>query len=313
MGKMATREAYGKALAEFGTDPRIVVFDADLSKSTYTITFKKVFPERHFNMGIAESNMMSTAAGMSTCGKVCFASTFAIFAAERALEQVRNSICYPNLNVKVCATHAGITVGEDGASHQCVEDLSIMRSIPGMTVLQPCDGASTRAAIRAAIDTEGPFYVRLGRLAVEDVYGAYGDEIPFTVGKANEIKAGTDVTIIATGLMVQQSLAAAALLEAEGISARVLDMHTIKPIDKDAIIKASKETGAIVTAEENNILGGLGGAVAEVLSENAPCILRRVGIKDIFGQSGKPTELIPLYGLAPEDVAKAAREAIAAK
>ncbi len=313
MGKLATREAYGKALEEFGGDPRIVVFDADLSKSTYTVTFKKVFPERHFNMGIAEGNMMSTAAGMATCGKVAFASTFAIFAAERALEQVRNSICYPNLNVKVCATHAGITVGEDGASHQCVEDLSIMRSLPNMTVLQPCDGASTRAAIRAAIDTEGPFYVRLGRLAVEDVYGAYGDEIPFTIGKANEIKAGTDVTIIATGLMVQQSLAAAALLEAEGISARVIDMHTIKPIDKDTIIKASKETGAIVTAEENNILGGLGGAVAEVLSENAPCILRRVGIKDIFGQSGKPTELIPLYGLAPEDVAQAAREAIAAK
>lgn len=313
MGKMATREAYGKALAEFGSDPRIVVFDADLSKSTYTITFKKVFPERHFNMGIAESNMMSTAAGMSTCGKVCFASTFAIFAAERALEQVRNSICYPNLNVKVCATHAGITVGEDGASHQCVEDLSIMRSLPGMTVVQPCDGASTRAAIRAAIDTEGPFYVRLGRLAVEDVYGVYGDEIPFQIGKSNQLTEGNDVTIIASGLMVQQSLEAAKLLAAEGIHARVIDMHTIKPIDKEAIIKASKETKAIVTAEENNILGGLGGAVAEVLSENAPCILRRVGIKDIFGQSGKPLELIALYGLAPADVANAAREAIAAK
>ncbi len=313
MGKMATREAYGKALAEFGTDPRIVVFDADLSKSTYTITFKKVFPERHFNMGIAEGNMMSTAAGMSTCGKVCFASTFAIFAAERALEQVRNSICYPNLNVKVCATHAGITVGEDGASHQCVEDLSIMRSIPGMTVVQPCDGASTRAAIRAAIDTAGPFYVRLGRLAVEDVYGAYGDEIPFQVGKGNQLTDGQDVTIIATGLMVQQSLEAAKLLADEGIRARVIDMHTIKPIDKEIIIKASKETGAIVTAEENNILGGLGGAVAEVLSENAPCILRRVGIKDVFGQSGKPVDLIAHYGLTPADVANAAREAIAAK
>lgn len=313
MGKMATREAYGKALAEFGTDPRIVVFDADLSKSTYTITFKKVFPERHFNMGIAEGNMMSTAAGMSTCGKVCFASTFAIFAAERALEQVRNSICYPNLNVKVCATHAGITVGEDGASHQCVEDLSIMRSIPGMTVVQPCDGASTRAAIRAAIDTAGPFYVRLGRLAVEDVYGAYGDEIPFQVGKGNQLTDGQDVTIIATGLMVQQSLEAAKLLADEGIRARVIDMHTIKPIDKEIIIKASKETGVIVTAEENNILGGLGGAVAEVLSENAPCILRRVGIKDVFGQSGKPVDLIAHYGLTPADVANAAREAIAAK
>jgi transketolase len=313
MGKMATREAYGRALAEFGTDERIVVFDADLSKSTYTVTFKKAFPERHFNMGIAEGNMMTTAAGMSTCGKIPFASTFAIFAAERALEQVRNSACYPNLNLKVCATHAGISVGEDGASHQCVEDLSIMRAIPNMHVIQPCDGNSTRAAIRAAIDTHGPFYVRLGRLAVDDVYGAYGDDISFTIGKANTLREGTDVTIIASGLMVQQSLKAAELLAAEGISARVLDMHTIKPIDAEAIIKASKETGAIVTAEEHTILGGLGGAVAEVLTENAPCIQKRVGIKDMFGQSGKPNELIALYGLMPEDVAKAAKEAIAAK
>lgn len=313
MGKMATRESYGKALAEFGSDERIVVFDADLSKSTYTVTFKKVFPERHFNMGIAEGNMMSVAAGMATTGKICFASTFAIFAAERALEQVRNSIGYPHLNVKVCATHAGITVGEDGASHQCVEDLAIMRAIPGMTVVQPCDGASTRAAIKAAIDTYGPFYVRLGRLAVENVYGEYGDEIPFTIGKANLLRDGKDVTIIATGLMVQQSLAAAKILEAEGVTARVLDMHTIKPIDREAIIAASRETGAVVTAEEHNILGGLGGAVAEVLSEEAPCVLRRVGVRDLFGQSGKPQALIELYGLTPEDVAAAARSAVAAK
>ncbi len=313
MGKMATRESYGKALAEFGSDERIVVFDADLSKSTYTVTFKKVFPERHFNMGIAEGNMMSVAAGMATTGKICFASTFAIFAAERALEQVRNSIGYPHLNVKVCATHAGITVGEDGASHQCVEDLAIMRAIPGMTVVQPCDGASTRAAIKAAIDTYGPFYVRLGRLAVENVYGEYGDEIPFTIGKANLLRNGKDVTIIATGLMVQQSLAAAKILEAEGVTARVLDMHTIKPIDREAIVAASRETGAVVTAEEHNILGGLGGAVAEVLSEEAPCVLRRVGVRDLFGQSGKPQALIELYGLTPEDVAAAARSAVAAK
>ncbi len=313
MGKMATRESYGKALAEFGSDERIVVFDADLSKSTYTVTFKKVFPERHFNMGIAEGNMMSVAAGMATTGKICFASTFAIFAAERALEQVRNSIGYPHLNVKVCATHAGITVGEDGASHQCVEDLAIMRAIPGMTVVQPCDGASTRAAIKAAIDTYGPFYVRLGRLAVENVYGEYGDEIPFTIGKANLLRDGKDVTIIATGLMVQQSLAAAKILEAEGVTARVLDMHTIKPIDREAIVAASRETGAVVTAEEHNILGGLGGAVAEVLSEEAPCVLRRVGVRDLFGQSGKPQALIELYGLTPEDVAAAARSAVAAK
>jgi len=313
MGKLSTREAYGRALAEFGSDERMVVLDADLSKSTYTVTFKKAYPERHFNMGIAECNMISVAAGMSTCGKIPFASTFAIFAAERALEQVRNSVCYPNLNVKVCATHAGITVGEDGASHQCIEDIATMRVLPNMHVISPCDGASTRAAIRAAIDTKGPFYIRLGRLAVEDVYGAYGDDIPFTVGKANTLREGTDVTLIATGLMVQQSLKAADLLAAEGISARVIDMHTIKPIDVDAIVKASRETGAIVTAEEHNIIGGLGGAVAEVLTENAPCIQKRIGIKDIFGQSGKPNELIALYHLMPEDIVKAAKEAIAAK
>lgn len=313
MGKLSTREAYGRALAEFGTDERIVVLDADLSKSTYTITFKKAFPERHFNMGIAEGNMMAVAAGMSTCGKIPFASTFAIFAAERALEQVRNSACYPNLNVKVCATHAGITVGEDGASHECVEDLATMRALPNMHVVSPCDGASTRAAIRAAIETDGPFYVRLGRLAVEDVYGAYGDEISFTLGKANTLREGSDVTLIGTGLMVQQCLKAAEILASEGISARVLDMHTIKPIDVEAIVRASKETGAIVTAEEHNIIGGLGGAVAEVLTENAPCIQKRVGIKDVFGQSGTPATLIEAYGLLPEDVAAAARAAIAAK
>lgn len=313
MGKLSTREAYGRALAEFGTDERIVVLDADLSKSTYTITFKKAFPERHFNMGIAEGNMMAVAAGMSTCGKIPFASTFAIFAAERALEQVRNSACYPNLNVKVCATHAGITVGEDGASHECVEDLATMRALPNMHVVSPCDGASTRAAIRAAIETDGPFYVRLGRLAVEDVYGAYGDEISFTLGKANTLREGSDVTLIGTGLMVQQCLKAAEILASEGISARVLDMHTIKPIDVEAIVRASKETGAIVTAEEHNIIGGLGGAVAEVLTENAPCIQKRVGIKDVFGQSGTPAALIEAYGLLPEDVAAAARAAIATK
>ena len=313
MGKMATREAYGRALAEFGSDERMVVLDADLSKSTYTVTFKKIYPERHFNMGIAEGNMMSTAAGMATCGKIPFASTFAIFAAERALEQIRNSACYPNLNVKVCATHAGVTVGEDGASHECVEDLAIMRALPNMHVISPCDGASTRAVIRIAMDTPGPFYVRLGRLAVDDVYGVYGDEISFTLGKANTLREGTDVTLIGTGMMVQHCLQAADMLKEEGISARVLDMHTIKPIDVDAIVKASKDTGAIVTAEEHSILGGLGGAVAEVLTENAPCIQRRVGVKDMFGQSGKPAELLALYNLMPIDIVKAAKEAIAAR
>lgn len=313
MGKLATREAYGRAVTEFGADERIFVFDADLSKSTMTNVFKKEYPERHINMGISEGNMMSTACGMAAAGKIAFASTFAIFAAERALEQIRNSACYPNLDLKVCATHAGISVGEDGASHQCVEDLAIMRSLPNMHVISPCDGASTRAAIRTAIDTKGPFYVRLGRLAVEDVYGEYGADIPFTLGKANVLKEGTDVTLIATGLLVQESLAAAELLAAEGFSAAVLDMHTIKPIDADAIIAASQKTGAIVTAEEHTIFGGLGGAVAEVVSECAPCVVKRIGIKDRFGQSGKPAELLALYQLTAVDIAKKAREAIAAK
>ena len=313
MGKLATREAYGRALAEYGADERIVVFDADLSKSTFTVTFKKAFPERHINMGIAESNMMTVAAGLSSCGKIAFASTFAIFAAERALEQIRNSACYPNLNLKVCATHAGISVGEDGASHQCIEDLAIMRAIPNMRVISPCDAASTRAAIRAAIDTEGPFYIRLGRLAVEDVYGEYGADIDFTVGKAKTFREGTDVTLIGTGLMVQECLKAADLLAAEGISAAVMDIHTIKPIDADAIIAASRKTGAIVTAEEHTIMGGLGSAVADVLTESAPCVQRRVGINDQFGQSGKPAELLAHYGLTAENIVRQAKSAIAAK
>ena len=313
MGKLATREAYGRALAEFGGDERIVVFDADLSKSTFTVTFKKAFPERHLNMGIAESNMMTVACGLASCDKIAFASTFAIFAAERALEQVRNSACYPNLNLKVCATHAGISVGEDGASHQCIEDLAIMRAIPNMRVISPCDAASTRAAIRAAIDIDGPFYIRLGRLAVEDVYGEYGDEIDFTLGKARVFREGTDVTLIGTGLMVQECLQAAELLAAEGISAAVMDIHTIKPIDKDAIIAASKKTGAIVTAEEHTVMGGLGSAVADVLTEYAPCIQRRIGIQDEFGQSGKPAELLAHYKLTAKDIVEKAKDAIAAK
>ncbi|MHB1452917.1 MAG: transketolase family protein [Saccharofermentanales bacterium] len=311
MGKTATREAYGLALAEFGSDERIVVLDADLSKSTYTVTFKKVFPERHFNMGIAEANMVSAACGMATCGKIAFASTFAIFASERACEQIRNSACYPKLNVKVCATHAGISVGEDGASHQCIEDLAIMRSLPNLTVVQPCDAASTRACIRAAIDTEGPFYVRLGRLAVEDVYNS--EDIIFKIGKANVLRAGSDVTIIASGLMVQEALKAAAALSEEGIDAGVVDMHTIKPIDRDLIIAAAKETGAIVTAEEHSIIGGLGGAVAEVIATSAPCVLRMVGVQDKFGKSGKPAELLEEYGLTAAAIMQKAKEAIAVK
>lgn len=313
MSKMATREAYGKALVEFGNRDDVVVLDADLSKSTMTAFFQKAYPDRHFNMGIAEGNMMSVAAGMSTCGKTAFASTFAIFAAERALEQVRNSICYPNLNVKVCATHSGITVGEDGASHQCIEDLATMRALPNMRVVQPCDAASTRAVIRAVMNTDGPFYVRLGRLAVEGVYGEYEDDIKFEIGKANTIREGSDITIIASGLMVQQSIAAVDMLKEKGINARLLDMHTIKPIDVAAIEKASTDTGAIVTVEEHNILGGLGGAVAEVLSETRPCILKRIGMKDEFGKSGKPDALLKLFNLTPENIVAAVEETLAKK
>ncbi len=311
MGKMATREAYGLALAEFGADPRIVVLDAALSKSPYTVTFQKKYPERHINMGIAEGNMMTTACGLATCGKIAFASTFAIFASERACEQIRNSACYPSLNLKVCATHAGISVGEDGASHQCIEDLSIMRALPNMTVVQPCDAASTRAAIKAAIETDGPFYIRLGRLAVEDVYSA--DNCPFELGRGIQLRDGRDVTIIASGLMVQEALQAAAALQEAGVSARVIDIHTIKPIDREIIIKASRETGAIVTAEEHTILGGLGGAVAEVLAEDAPCRLRRIGIADRFGKSGKPAALLAEYHLTAADIAAAAKEVLALK
>ena len=289
----------------------MVVLDADLSKSTYTATFKKVFPERHFNMGIAEANMISSACGMASCGKIAFASTFAIFAAERGCEQIRNSACYPKLNVKICATHAGISVGEDGASHQCIEDLAIMRSIPNLTVVQPCDAASTRACIKAAIDTQGPFYVRLGRLAVEDIYNS--EDITFEIGKGNLIAQGNDVTIIATGLMVQEAMAAKKILAEDGIDARVIDMHTMKPIDKDIIIKATKETGAIVTAEEHNIIGGLGGAVAEVIATSAPAVLRMVGVEDKFGKSGKPALLLEEYKLTAKNIAQKAKEAISAK
>ena len=311
MGKLATREAYGLALTEFGADERVVVLDADLSKSTFTATFQKKYPERHFNMGIAEGNMMTTGCGLATCGKIAFASTFAIFAAERACEQIRNSACYPRLNLKVCATHAGISVGEDGASHQCLEDLAIMRVMPNMTVIQPCDAASTRAAIKAAIETDGPFYIRLGRLAVEDVYSQ--ETCPFELGRGIMLREGNDVTLIASGLMVQSALQAADELKASGIAARVIDIHTIKPIDKEIIIKAARETGAIVTAEEHSIIGGLGGAVAEVLAEDAPCRLRRVGVADRFGRSGKPAELLAQYGLTASDIVAAAKDVIALK
>lgn len=310
--KIATREAYGKALAKLGGEnEKIVVLDADLSKSTKTADFKKVYPERFINMGIAEGNMMSVAAGLSTCGKIPFVSTFAMFAAGRAFEQVRNSICYPRLNVKVCATHAGLTVGEDGASHQSVEDISLMRSIPNMTVICPSDAVETEAAIRAVADYNGPCYVRLGRLAVPVINN--NSEYKFEIGKASVLREGKDACIIATGMMVDAALEAYNLLSEKGIKAKVINIHTIKPIDKDAIIKAAEETGVIVTAEEHSIIGGLGSAVCEVISENKPVPVLRVGIKDTFGQSGKPMELLKAYGLTAEDIVKAVEKGITLK
>lgn len=305
--KIATRQAYGDALAAYGSDERIVVLDADLSKSTKTNIFKKKYPERHINVGIAEGNMMSIAAGLASCGKIVFASSFAIFASGRAFEQVRNSICYPNLNVKIGATHAGISVGEDGASHQSIEDIALMRAIPNMTVIAPSDSASTTFAVKAAIEHEGPVYLRLGRLNVPVLYD---ENEEFELGKGKMLKDGSDVSIIANGLMVQYALEAAKLLEEEGVNARVIDIHTIKPIDREIIINAAKETGCIVTAEEHNVMGGFGSAVAEVVCSEYPVPLKMVGVMDKFGKSGKPDELFELYGLTAKNIAAKAIEAI---
>jgi transketolase len=308
--KKATRAAYGEALAEYGSDERIIVLDADLSKSTMTAKFKEVYPERFFNTGIAEANMISSAAGIATCGKIVFASSFAIFAAVRAAEQIRNSVCYPRLNVKIAATHAGISVGEDGATHQAIEDIEVMRALPNLTVIQPCDGRETKQAVKAIIDYDGPVYLRLGRLPVEDIYD---NSYEFTWGKGVQLKDGCDVTIIATGLMVGSALEAYEILKAQGILARVINIHTIKPIDREIIIKAAKETGAIVTAEEHTIIGGLGSAVCEVLSEEYPVPVKRIGIEDKFGKSGKPNELLKLYGLTPEDIVIKAKNVMTLK
>ena len=310
--KIATREAYGKALAALAnTNENIVVLDADLSKSTKTADFKAVAPEKFFNMGIAEGNMMGVAAGLSTCGKVPFVSTFAMFAAGRAFEQIRNSICYPKLNVKVCATHAGLTVGEDGASHQAIEDISLMRSVPNMVVINPADDIETEAAIKAVAEMEGPCYVRLGRMAVSRV----NDETNynFVIGKGITLAEGNDVAIIATGIMVEAALEAKEELAKEGINTRVINIHTIKPIDEELIIKAAKETGVIVTAEEHSVIGGLGSAVAEVVSENCPVPVLRVGVKDTFGESGKPNELLEKYGLTSNDIVNKVKKALELK
>lgn len=309
MAKKATRESYGAALAEFGVDERIIVLDADLSKSTKTADFLKKYPERFINMGIAEGNMMSVAAGMASCGKIVFASSFAMFAAGRAFEQIRNSIGYPHLNVKIGATHAGISVGEDGATHQCLEDLALMRSIPGMMIFNPADDLEARLCVKAAIEHDGPVYMRFGRLAVEDVNN---EDYVFEPGKGVELIAGKDVTIIATGLMVQESLKAAEMLKEEGIDARVINIHTIKPIDEEIIIKAARETGAIVTAEEHYIMGGLGSAVCEVVCGKAPVPVKIIGT-DRFGKSGKPAELFEEYGLTCENIVKNVKEVIKLK
>lgn len=309
MAKRATRESYGAALAEYGSDEHIVVLDADLSKSTKTDTFKQVYPERFVNVGIAEANMMCVAAGLASCGKIAFASSFAMFASGRAYEQIRNSICYPKLNVKIGATHAGISVGEDGATHQCLEDLALMRSLPGMVILNPADDIEAKYCVKAAIDHDGPVYMRFGRLAVEDVNDA---DYKFELGKGVELREGNDVSIIATGLMVQEAVKAHDALRAEGINARVINIHTIKPIDEEIIVKAAKETGAIVTAEEHYIMGGLGSAVCEVVAENAPVPVKIVGT-DRFGKSGKPAELFAEYGLTAENIVKQVKEIIKKK
>ena len=309
--KIATREAYGKALLEFGAkNENIVVFDADLAEATKTCLFKKEFPERFFDCGIAENNMLSVAAGISTTGKIPFVSTFAMFAAGRSFEQVRNSIGYPHLNVKICATHAGISVGEDGATHQCNEDLALMRTIPGMVVMNPSDAVEARAAVEAAIDYEGPVYIRFGRLALPIIND---ESYKLEIGKAVKLKDGKDVTIVASGMMVAEALEAAEILANEGISASVINVHTIKPLDKEAIINDAKITGAIVTSEEHNIIGGLGSAVAEAVAEAYPVPVVRHGVNDIYGKSGPAKELIEYYSLNAKGIVEKAKQAISLK
>ena len=299
--KIATRESYGNALAELGaTCPDLVVLDADLSGATKTGTFKKAFPERHINCGIAEGNMMTVAAGIATTGKVPFASSFAMFAAGRAFEQVRNSIGYPHLNVKIGATHAGISVGEDGATHQCNEDIALMRAIPGMVVINPADDIEAKAAVKAAYEYVGPVYLRFGRLAVPVIND--NADYKFEIGKGIVLREGKDVAIIATGLEVGESLAAAEMLAADGIEAKVINIHTIKPLDEELVVAAAKETGKVVTVEEHSVIGGLGSAVAEVLSEKAPTKMLKIGVNDTFGESGPAVALIKKYGLDAESI-----------
>jgi transketolase len=306
--KIATRDAYGDTLAELGKeDSSIVVLDADLSKSTKTNVFAKAFPDRHFNFGIAEANMISHAAGLATCGKIPFASTFAVFATGRTWDQIRMSVCYPELNVKIVATHGGITVGEDGASHQANEDIAIMRVMPNLTVIVPADGIETKKAVRAIAEYKGPVYMRLGRSAVPVIFG---EDYDFQIGRAVVMRPGTDVTIFACGLMTAQSLEAAESLAAEGISAEVVNVGTIKPLDVETIIESARKTGCAVSAEEHSIVGGLGSAIAEALIDAYPVPMERVGVPDTFTESGVPDALLKKYGMTSADIANAAKLAI---
>ena len=310
--KKATRESYGEALRDLADEYKdLVVLDADLAAATKTAIFKKAHPDRFFDCGIAEANMMGVAAGLAACGKIPFASTFAMFAAGRAFEIVRNSIGYPQLNVKIGATHAGISVGEDGATHQCNEDIALMRTIPGMTIINPADDVEAKAAVKAALDFNGPVYMRFGRLAVPVINDAA--TYKFELGKGIVLRDGSDVTIAATGLMVNEALQSAEVLAAEGISARVVNIHTIKPLDKELVCKCAKETGAIVTAEEHSIIGGLGSAVAEAVTECCPVPVIKVGVNDVFGHSGPAVDLLKEFGLSAENIAVNARKAVSLK
>ena len=311
MANIATRDAYGEALAELGAiNNQVVVLDADLSKSTKTNDFKKVYPERFFNLGIAEQNLLGTAAGFAAAGKIPFASSFAVFAVGRAYDQIRNSIAYPNLNVKIAATHAGLTVGEDGGSHQMLEDIALMRAVPNMTVIVPADGVETKQVVMAAAEHQGPVYIRLGRPKVPVLLG---DDYKFEIGKGVVLKEGTAVTLIGTGIMVSKAMEAAELLAADGISAAVVNISTIKPLDNALITEMAQKTGAVVTAEEHNIYGGLGSAVAEVLVETCPVPMARVGVEDKFGESGLPDELLEKYGLTAANIAAKAKAVVAKK
>lgn len=307
MSEKATRAAYGEALAELGAvNDKVVVLDADLSCATMTVTFKKAFPDRHFNAGIAEANMVNMAAGMSTMGLIPFCSTFAVFGAGRAYEQVRNSIAYPHLNVKLAMTHAGLSVGEDGGSHQAIEDLALMRVIPGMTVLCPADAKETRKAVFAAAEMDGPVYIRLARLATP----VFEEDYPFEIGKANVLREGGDVAVFATGLMVTEALEAAKLLEAQGIHAAVINIHTIKPIDAARVTEYAQKCGKVVTVEEHSVIGGLGDAVADVLMGKVDCRFKKIGIQDCFGQSGKAKDVLKEYGLTAPQIAESIKEVL---